>query len=303
MILSYLFQLLDEDIRITRWLNPLQNNPSGNAELAQIVGDASTVRPNATENLGYRYPCEDQAVFYSDANQPGPSNANTAIVRQRCFSDPAPIQQQHPCHFQFPSHNQFFPQQHPLPYPPVPVSQPQFHLMANQSPQPAQICYSYSFPLPVAPQQTVKRGRPGRKPKSSGRQSPKQVIYKEGQQGRRGNTPRLLPFTLRLLMNPQYRDIVDWTGVGLEFIITNRTRLAYIWGMHKSNRPMKYTNLARSFRYLGEKGLVAHSHKTFEFTFLPRFFEITPEFRMDEVHQYAQERGKEYQASIRRQAN
>ena len=43
--------------------------------------------------------------------------------------------------------------------------------------------------------------------------------------------------------------------------------------------------------------------ETFEFTFLPRFFEITPEFQMDEIHQYAQERGKEYQLSVRRQAN
>ena len=43
--------------------------------------------------------------------------------------------------------------------------------------------------------------------------------------------------------------------------------------------------------------------ETLEFTILPRFFEITPEFQMDEIHQYAQERGKEYQLSVRRQAN
>ena len=160
----------------------------------------------------FRYSRENQAVFDSGANQPGSSNASTAIARQRCFSDPAPIQQQDPSHSPFPSHNQFFSQQHPLPHSYFPVSQPQSYLMANQIPQPAQIRYSCPLPLSVAPQQAVKRGRPGRKPKNSGRQSPKQVIYREKQQqGRKGRENIRFSLIIKNALKNLKQEKFDWT--------------------------------------------------------------------------------------------
>ena len=76
-------------------------------------------------------------------------------------------------------------------------------------------------------------------------------------------------FLLDLLLSPQHRQIVHWTGNGYEFRIAHPAGLARLWGKYRNRPQMTYEKMSRALRYYYGRGILASvkgRKQTFRFT-------------------------------------
>ena len=70
---------------------------------------------------------------------------------------------------------------------------------------------------------------------------------------------QLWHFILELLGDVSNKNIISWTGNGLEFRILNSVELARLWGIRKCNPIMNFDKLSRALRYYYEKNIIKHN--------------------------------------------
>ncbi|ESN94178.1 hypothetical protein HELRODRAFT_147374, partial [Helobdella robusta] len=63
----------------------------------------------------------------------------------------------------------------------------------------------------------------------------------------------LWQFLLKLLLDERHRDVIAWTGRGLEFKLLDPDEVARMWGACKNRKKMNYEKLSRGLRYYYEK--------------------------------------------------
>ena len=66
----------------------------------------------------------------------------------------------------------------------------------------------------------------------------------------------LWEFLLEILCDPQFSEVVSWTGNGWEFRISRPEILAQIWGSYKGFPKMNYDNLSRSLRQYYQRNII-----------------------------------------------
>lgn len=80
---------------------------------------------------------------------------------------------------------------------------------------------------------------------------------------------QLWQFLLDLLLSPDKRHLIDWTGNGYEFRILQPEEIAKLWGARKNKPRMNYDKLSRGLRYYYSKGImdkVQGKKLTFKYT-------------------------------------
>lgn len=80
---------------------------------------------------------------------------------------------------------------------------------------------------------------------------------------------QLWQFLLDLLLSPDKRHMIDWTGKGYEFRILQPEEIAKLWGARKNKPRMNYDKLSRGLRYYYSKGImdkVQGKKLTFKYT-------------------------------------
>ena len=63
-------------------------------------------------------------------------------------------------------------------------------------------------------------------------------------------------FLLDLLLSPDYRHIIHWTGNMYEFRIAQPAGLAKLWGSHRNKPQMTYEKMSRALRYYYSRGII-----------------------------------------------
>jgi c-ets proto-oncogene protein len=74
---------------------------------------------------------------------------------------------------------------------------------------------------------------------------------------------------LDLLLSPEKKHLIDWTGNGYEFRILQPEEIAKLWGARKNKPRMNYDKLSRGLRYYYSKGImdkVQGKKLTFKYT-------------------------------------
>lgn len=80
---------------------------------------------------------------------------------------------------------------------------------------------------------------------------------------------QLWQFLLDLLLSPDKKHMIDWTGNGYEFRIVQPEEIAKLWGARKNKPRMNYDKLSRGLRYYYSKGImdkVQGKKLTFKYT-------------------------------------
>lgn len=80
---------------------------------------------------------------------------------------------------------------------------------------------------------------------------------------------QLWQFLLDLLLSPDKKHLIDWTGNGYEFRILQPEEIAKLWGARKNKPRMNYDKLSRGLRYYYSKGImdkVQGKKLTFKYT-------------------------------------
>ena len=80
---------------------------------------------------------------------------------------------------------------------------------------------------------------------------------------------QLWQFLLDLLLSPDKKHMIDWTGNGYEFRILQPEEIAKLWGARKNKPRMNYDKLSRGLRYYYSKGImdkVQGKKLTFKYT-------------------------------------
>ena len=63
-------------------------------------------------------------------------------------------------------------------------------------------------------------------------------------------------FLLDLLLSPDYRHIIRWTGHKYEFHIVQPAGLARLWGSYRNRPHMTYEKMSRALRYYYSRGII-----------------------------------------------
>ena len=58
----------------------------------------------------------------------------------------------------------------------------------------------------------------------------------------------LWKFLLHLLLSPNHGHVIQWTGQGYEFRITNHSALTQMWASHSNSAPLSYHGLIGELR-------------------------------------------------------
>ena len=80
---------------------------------------------------------------------------------------------------------------------------------------------------------------------------------------------QLWQFLLDLLISPDKKHLIHWTGNGYEFRILLPEEIAKLWGARKNKPRMNYDKLSRGLRYYYSKGImdkVPGKKLTFKYT-------------------------------------
>ncbi len=67
---------------------------------------------------------------------------------------------------------------------------------------------------------------------------------------------QLWVFLLELLLSPDHKDVIHWTGQGYEFYVSQPAALARLWGHHRNKPQMTYEKMSRALRYYYSRGII-----------------------------------------------